>query len=72
MALERRARIGEVGEHVKVNVWCLATKTIVFTGCKSEVANWLGVATGVVNSYIRTKSRFRKKYALRIAPVGKK
>ena len=67
MGLARRARINGVFEPVNVNVWCIETKKIIFTGNQCEVGNLLGVKQGQILTYLKTKSRFRKKYALRLA-----
>lgn len=55
-----------------VNVFDLATKSIVFTGNVSEVGYFLGIAMGHVNAAIRRKNKVQKKWALRYAKIEKK
>lgn len=54
-------------EKAIINVWCLVTKTVVFTGSTSDVARFIGTNERSVSSYLKKKVRFRKKYALRHA-----
>jgi hypothetical protein len=52
-------------ERVELNVWDIATKTIIFTGASQEVANKLGTTPAVVRDALKKKYRLFKKYAIR-------
>ena len=70
MPLPRKAKIDSLFEAVQVNVFDLATKEIVFTGGVCQVATFLNISQPSVQSYLKSKARFRKKYALRMAKVN--
>jgi len=63
-------RIGHLGDHFEkrlINVWDIATKTIVFTGDVNDVSIFLNIAQRSVRSYIKSKARRKGKYAIRYA-----
>lgn len=52
-----------------INVYDIATKSVVFTGNNNDVANYFGVGYTVIGSVMRTKKkRYKNKYALRLVP----
>jgi hypothetical protein len=66
MGLPKRATTGAY-DHITVNVWDLATKTIVFTGCQKDAAHFMGIDPHHMGGYLGRKTRVKKKYAVRIA-----
>jgi len=67
MSLPKKARSGDLFDKVLINVYDLKTKQIVFTGGQCQVASFLNISQSHIFNYIKTKSKFRKKYALRMA-----
>lgn len=69
--LSRRASAtDDIYETVLINVFDLKTKEIVFTGAGREVANFIGTSQGNMRKYLRQKTRYKKKYALRLAKTN--
>jgi hypothetical protein len=66
MGLPKKARTG-IFEQIKVNIYDVTTKEIVFTGGSNEACNFLGVGRGYIAPYLKSKKRIKKKYAIRIA-----
>ena len=63
-------RIGHIGDHYEkrmINVFDIATKIIVFTGDQNDVSIFVGCTMRTVRSYIKSKCRCKKKYAIRYA-----
>lgn len=67
MSLPRQAKTG-IFEKVIVNVYEIATKTIVFTGSVCDAAKFMGIAAGHCSMAARNRFRVKKKWAVRLAP----
>lgn len=66
MALPKKAKAGDNFEKVIVNIYDIHSKEIVFTGGIDDVKSFLKSNINVLQ-YIKLKTRFNKKYALRFA-----
>lgn len=67
--LNKRAIIGDCFDNVNVNIYDIETKSIIFTGTQKDAVKFLGMGNvGQIKNYIKNKYRFRKKYAIRLAP----
>jgi hypothetical protein len=69
MGLPRKATTG-CFEKVMVNVYDLLTKKVVFTGGTMEAAKFMNIPHTQMPGYLKSKSRVRKKWAVRIANVN--
>lgn len=69
MSLQKRAYVDSHFDSVEVNVYDIKTHEIVFSGNQGDVANLLGVTPQSLRFYLRTKCRFKKKYAIRIKGI---
>lgn len=68
MALPRKAIAGTVSESVDVNVYDVATKKIVFTGSQRKAAQFMEMSReGNICYYLKTKAKYKNKYAVRYA-----
>lgn len=66
MGLQRKCHLGDIYEQVEVNVYDIFTKEIVFTGSQVAAGFFIGVGSRHILSAARSKSRIKKKYAVRI------
>lgn len=65
--LSKRAIIGECFDQISINTYCLKSKKVVHTGSLEATAKFVGTYDQMIFSYLKSKSRYKKKYCFRIA-----